>query len=235
MVEIPLGEQIRDSNFFLVPHNKSPKVFSGEIDKLLGFKISKVEQGLLKKYRAFYKEVDESNKKKHYPDAQVWIGLHPRVLLTPYSEILKFLLCFKNHPPKRVVDLGAAYGRVGIVLNAVFPKSQFIGVELLDVRVNEANRIYEKHSLSNCQMIQRNVVDREFEIPEADLYFIYDFGSEAHIKLVLDKIIAKMKERRVSLIVKGDLIRSIIQLHYPIILVKNRVDHQKEWSIYSSH
>lgn len=235
MVDLPLGEQIKNIEFFSVPLGRTPNSISSEIDKLLGFKIPKIERGLLKKYRAFYKEVDDSNKKKHYPDAQAWIGLHPKVLLTPYSEIISFLNHFKDNPPKTVVDLGAAYGRVGIVLNSIYPDCRFIGIELVKARASEANRIYEKHSIVNSKMIQENIVNKEFEIPDADLYFIYDFGHEGDLRKVLDEISKKMKSHKVSLIVKGEHIRSLIQLNYPIILVKNSVIHEKEWSIYSSY
>lgn len=230
-----LSEQIKDPGFFAAPEGKSQRIFSKEIDKKLGFRTYSLENQLLKKYRPFYKDEDGSSRKRHYPYAQTWIGLNPQTLLTPYPEILKFLEFFRTRPPNKVIDLGAAYGRVGLVLNAVYPKAQFMGIELVETRAHEARRIFKKFGINNSEMLTQNITEEGYEIPDADIYFIYDFGNRKDLEYVIEKLSKKMKTKKFALIVKGDFIRSTIQFFFPMLLVKNIVTHEKEWSIYYSH
>ena len=43
---------------------------------------------------------------------KIRIGLHPQVLQTPYPEIIEFHVHFRDHPPKKVCDIGAGYGEL---------------------------------------------------------------------------------------------------------------------------
>ena len=226
--------QIADPNIFLSPDQRSPKQYSRDIDRYLGFRIPKVEQGLLKKYRPFYKEIDSSNKKKHYEGTQTWIGLHPQVLQTPYSEILRFFEKLKDYPISKVVDLGAGYGRVGIVLSALFPNASFLGYEILDVRIKEARRMFSRLELENCEMRSQNILDEDFDIPKADVYFIYDFSDPIDLRAILKKLDKKLFKENFFIIAKGEGVRSLIQLKFPQFWVSHGVIHDQEWSIYSS-
>jgi len=229
-----LIELIKEPDFFVSPCDKGPRQHSKELDKILGFKIPKIEQGLLKKYRPYYKCSDDTNRKKHLAGTQTWIGLHPQVLQTPYSEISHFLSLLKKYELKTVVDLGAGYGRVGIVMNAIFPQASFIGFEILDVRLEEATRIFNRLELSNCEMRSQNILDESFQIPKADLYFIYDFSDPQDLKVILDKLSKKFFTERFFIIAKGEGVRSLIQLKYPQFWAGHGVLHQKQWSMYSS-
>ena len=168
--------------------NQCPWKRSKELDKYFGYKISRIEQKLTKKYRAFNKPVDNSNRKKHFSGSQVWIGLHPQTLQTPYSDVYWALCQLQSYKPNSLVDLGAGYGRVGLVSSMVNPAVSFIGIEILRERCAEASRIFTKYGLANCKMINRSLVDPDFEIPQADVYFIYDFSHIDEISYALEKI-----------------------------------------------
>jgi hypothetical protein len=231
---LKLKKMVRNPDLYLAPDDRHPKQHSKDLDRILGYRIPKIEQRLLRKYRPFYKKSDDSNKKKHFEGTQTWIGLHPQVLQTPYSEIMHFLSYLKKFEPKKIVDLGAGYGRIGIVMNSLFPEASFLGFEILDIRLNEARRVFERLEFSNCEMQSQNILDDDFIIPAADAYFIYDFSDPQDLKKILKQLSSKIGTERFFVIAKGEGVRSMIQLKFPEFWAPYGVIHQKEWSLYSS-
>ena len=222
----------QDLSFF---HSmKNSRSFSRDLDKRLGFKISQIESKLLKKYRAFDKTTDNSNKKKHFSGTETWIGLHPQVLQTPYSEITHFFSYLKNKKIKKVVDFGAAYGRIGLVLAALHPEAEFVGYEILEMRFNEAVRVFETLGLDQLSMSNENILEESFIVPDADIYFIYDFSDPHDLRVILKKLSKKLFDDNFYLVAKGEGIRSLIQLKYPEFWSCNGVIHEEKWSLYSS-
>lgn len=229
-----LCDLVRDPAFFELPDDIRPRDQSKKIDKILGFKIPKIEQGLLKKYKAYYKLADETDRKQNFGGTQTWIGLHPQVLQTPYSEILDFFLILKKYRPKSIIDLGAGYGRVGIVMNSLMQETSFLGYEIMDVRLNEARRIFESLKLTNCEMVQKNILDNDFKLPSADIYFIYDFSDPMDVRKILSQLSNKLYKERFFIVAKGEGIRSLIQLKFPEFWASHGAIHRKNWSLYSS-
>lgn len=105
--------------------NDHPRLHVKTVDKLLGYKIPKVEVKLLQRYRAYDRDNDDSNRKHHYKGNQTWIGLHPQALQKSYC------------------DIGAGYGRVGLVLSLLFPEAKFIGYEIVKQRQLEGSRFFD--------------------------------------------------------------------------------------------
>lgn len=162
---------------------------SKQLDRFLGYKIARIEQKLSKKYRAFNKSTDATNSKKHYAGSEVWVGLNTQALQTPYVDILCVLKALKPFNPKSVIDLGAGYGRVGIVYCSVFLEGKFTGIEILPERYLEAVRVHNLHDLQNCKMVQQDLVAGTYAIPKGDVYFIYDFSHIEDIDYVLRRIL----------------------------------------------
>lgn len=119
--------EISSSSLFKRQDKLHPQVHAKHLDKTLGFRIPKIEVKLLQKYRAYDQVIDTSNKKRHYEGSQTWIGLHPQALQTPYNDIYEALSLLKGQNIEKVVDIGAGYGRVGIVMNSLFPTAAFLG------------------------------------------------------------------------------------------------------------
>ena len=104
-------------------NNLHPRVHSKLVDKALGYKIPKIEVKLLRKFNAYDHYVVGTKRKRHYEGTQAWIGLHPQVLQTPYADILEALDFFKTKDIKTIVDIGAGYGRVGLISSLLFPNA----------------------------------------------------------------------------------------------------------------
>lgn len=225
---------IRDPKLYSLPKHQRPRERSHDIDREIGLKISKIEQKLLKKYRAYDRPVDSNDRKQHYQGTQTWVGLHPQVLQTPYSEIKEFLTHLVPHGPKCLVDLGAGYGRLGLVMSAFLPTSQFIGYEVMEERLHEARRIFELYDLENCEMRNENILDDKFILPKACVYFIYDFSDPLDLRVLLRQLNDKLSKDRFFLVARGEGVRSLIQNKFPAFHRPYGAYHSKNWSIYSS-
>ncbi|MGB0453427.1 MAG: hypothetical protein ACPGJV_06905 [Bacteriovoracaceae bacterium] len=191
-----------------------PRVHAKELDRIFGYKIPKIEEKLNQKYRVYYQANDESNRKKHFEGTQTWIGLHPQVLQTPYSEILACFQFLKDENVESIIDIGSAYGRVGLVKNCLFPDAEFLGYEILKKRECEGNRIFQKYGLNNCKILNENVLDDNFELPDAQVYFIYDFSEYNDICTILDLLSLKVGRLKFFLISKGEQLDFLISKKY---------------------
>lgn len=203
-------ELFKNPDLFISKPDTHAKVHSKYIDNLFGFEIGKIEQGLLKKYQAYYKITDQKNKKQHYQGTQTWIGIHPQTLQTPYEDILKALTVLKNIEVTRVVDIGAAYGRVGLLTSCIFPNASFIGYEILKKRVLEGNRIFKKNNLNNCKLLEENVLNADFIFPKAEVFFIYDFSEPEHIEYILRKLIDENLSSSFFIVCRGYAVEELL-------------------------
>lgn len=220
-----------NSGVFTPVEGVHPRIHSKKLDKKLGFKISKIETKLSQVYRPYNLAEDPTNKKKHFKGGQAWIGLHPQALQTTYNDIYAAFTYLSGANIKRVIDIGAGYGRVGLVLGSFFPEAQFLGIELVAQRVNEGNRIFKKFNLTNCEIINQNVVEEVKKIPNADLYFIYDFSVKTDIDIVLESVL----EKRIDpfyLVAHGDRVEFLMNKKYQKSWYQSEKVHNTNLRIY---
>lgn len=182
------------------------------LDKILGFRVKYIEEMLVAEARGF--EPDGSHESwgpTMHNGVQTWVGLELQTLQTPYSEILRILQLLKLRPYQHVVDLGAAYGRMGIVIGGLFIKNSFTGYEFVRARVDEGNRVYRELGMNRSKLLEANLAASDFEFPEADVYFIYDYGQVEHIDRTLRQIRAVSEKRPVKIVVRGKFTKRIIE------------------------
>ena len=194
--------------------HENPRLHAKAVDKFVGFKIPKIEVKLLQKYRAYDRVSDDSNKKQHFKGTQVWIGLHPQALQTPYCDIYDAFAFLKDIPIEHVVDIGAGYGRVGLVLSVLYPKAKFTGYEVVKQRQLEGNRVFSKLGLLNSYIEHRDVLDPGFRLPQADVYFIYDFSEKEDVLLILKKLVQKIPGKKFYLIVRGERVDYLMKYKF---------------------
>lgn len=230
-----IKKTISAPEFFFNSTSESQREHSKSIDHYLGFRIVRIERKLIQQYRSFFiNDKDEANKKAHSDngnEGESWVGLNPQLLLTPYSELYEIFDLLRDQSISSIIDIGCAYGRVGIVAKAFFPTAKFTGYEIVKKRIFEAQRISELYDLEmNIQNV--NVLDDDFELPNSSVYFIYDFSHFMHIRQMLSMIENKIGKHPFILIAKGDDVRSIIQMFFPIFITKNTPIYKKNWSIF---
>jgi hypothetical protein len=218
------------------------KAFSRQLDHELGFRIEAVEQVILESH-------------PHTP----WAGLEPQALQTPYPEIRMMLATLGLQSGQTIVDLGAAYGRMGLVVAAFYPDVRFIGYEVSVDRAREGNRVFEriKPAFENgnvpsdfptisqkiepstfgpgmielrCEDISRT----DWSLPDSDVYFIYDFGDLESIIRVIDLLKKQARQQPITVVGRGRRTRDHIERHEPWLSQVNSPDHCGNFSIYRS-
>jgi len=207
---------------------------SHELDQELGFRINEIEDELLKKALKLRPEGNMSNFSEVLHDGhQTWVGLDPQTLNTPYSELYEMCRALKLKSSDLVVDLGAGYGRLGILLNVLHPGVKFIGYELVEERVQEGNRILTRHSCENAELFVQDLTDPTFKLPIANVYFLYDYGKVSHIRQTLKEIEKLTDKHHFQVVARGQGSTSIIDFEHPWLSQVLPVYRSKNFSIYS--
>ncbi len=130
----------------------SAKDHSREIDHLLGYNCDSIEIQLKST-----KLIDDGNFPKNF-----WIGLDLQTLQTPYSELLAMICYLKPADGEVWLDLGAGYGRMGVILGFLRKTVHFKGYEYVPQRSIEGNRIFKKWNLNQAKIIQVDLTSKEF-------------------------------------------------------------------------
>lgn len=195
------------------------KIHSAKLDLDFGFDCENIESQLIK---------DNDH------DRVLWIGLDLQVLQTPYSEILAMLTHANLKDGEHAIDLGAGYGRMGMVIGYLFPTLKFTGFEFVNERVLDGNKIYAQHEIRNSKMIYADLAADEFQIPDADLYFIYDFGSKKDVYVALEKLRVKAQSKNIQVIARGGGVRNWIIQDFPWLSQMVPYDRFEHWTLFRS-
>jgi hypothetical protein len=215
-------------------HNEFFSLSSPEIDQYFGLSVNEIEQSLYHAAKSLRPCGDLSNLSHVlHGGHQTWIGLEPETLQTPYQELLKICQHLQPKENQLMVDLGAGYGRLGLVLHHLYPGVIFKGYELVPERVAEGNRVFKKLNCDQAKLYTQDLTEQFFEIPNADFYFIYDFGKVAHIRETLKQIEKFTDTDRFKVVARGKGTRSIIEHEHPWLSQINPVIHEQNFSIYS--
>jgi len=217
-------ESIRDKSYFISKDDKDfgKREHSRKIDRELGFNINAIEQKLINSAKA------KCNGGQYFEwgpaihdGAQTWVGLDFQTLQLTYSDLVTMINNHELAKAQHVVDLGAAYGRLGIILSAMAPNVKFTGVEYVIERVDEGNRIYQKLNLKNCTLQVGDLNSPLIILPEADIYYLYDFGNDQQINVLLRRLSELFEEKKFRLIVRGHMSKDLIKKNYQHFLYEN--------------
>lgn len=207
---------------------------SARIDESLGLKIPEIEKFLLEKA----KELNPSGNLRTFGHSlhagnQTWVGLDLQTLQTPYAEIKLICDLLKPKAGQKIVDLGAGYGRMGLILETFYPGVLFTGYELVEQRVREGNRIFQELKCSYSQLLEQDLGANDFDLPEAQYYFLYDYGKVEHIKRTLEQLEVYAEKKNFRLVARGKGVRSLIQVHHPWLWDIYPAIHHETFSIYT--
>ena len=197
------------------------KLESEKQDQALGFRIQDVEAKLAERLLS------------HPVSAQTWSHLSPQIFQTPYSELSRIVR--EANPDSHAttwVDLGAAYGRLGIVLAREETASRFVGIEIVPERVAEAKRVYLANGIDPLQMRCEDLA--ECEIPRGEIYFVYDFGNRSEIQRVLSVLRDYARANTITVVGRGRLVRDVIEREHPWLSGVIPPKHSTHYSIYRS-
>jgi hypothetical protein len=197
------------------------RTHSTEVDRWLGFNIQHIEKLL----------------QAHVPQEdwpRQWIGLAPESLQTPYTEIRFLLSQLDLKPGLAIADLGCAYGRIAHVLHRHSPLNPFFGIEAVASRIEEAKRVSDLQNLSGCTWIWTDFTGPEFQIPPADIIFIYDSSTTQALKALLQRLKTLGREKKIQVVGRGRRIRDLIERGEPWLSQVHPPRHFKNFSIYQT-
>lgn len=222
--------------FPLLPYDKivvsEVQAHAAQVDAWLGLDIAKVEQALV-----------EQGCRLRAPGAsgehqELWFGLAAQSLLTPYSEIREILTRLSPKPGETVVDLGAAYGRMGFVIARHFPGVSFIGYEYVGERVRESAKALARFAgppeSSRVRMEHADLSSPAFSPAAADYYFIYDYGTSKAIEKTLYDLRRIARSREITIIGRGRRCREAIENRHPWLINANPGEPAGRVTLYRS-
>lgn len=122
-----------------------------------------------------------------------------------YSTVLTALNQLNLKPGDRLVDLGSGYGRVGLVAGLVRDDIYFIGYEFVRHRVDIANQASQNMQLQDrVQFHTCDLSNRSFQIPDAEVYYLYDPFSEETYLYVLSQLVQISRRKKITIVTKGN-------------------------------
>ena len=199
-----------------------------EADRWLGLRVDVIEASLAR--QGSRDPAPQTSGDKH----QLWFGLSPRDLLTPYLEIRLMLseLCLK--PGMTVIDLGAAYGRMGFVLHRHEPGVRFIGYEYVGERVREGRVALDRFGAELAELHHADLTASVFKVAKADVYFLYDYGTPKAIEKTLFDLCRIARERPITIVARGRTCRYAIESRHSWLAKADPLAPEAAITIYRS-
>lgn len=122
-----------------------------------------------------------------------------------YSTVLTALRYLSPAKGARIIDLGSGYGRVGLVVGLLRPDIDFIGYEYVPHRVDIACSSTETFGLQeHVHFYTQDLSLQAFQIPEADIYYMYDPFSEETYGHVISQLVQMSRHRKITIATKGN-------------------------------
>ena len=109
--------------------------------------------------------------------------------------------------------------------------SNFIGYEVVKKRQQEGQRVFDYQNLTLSELVFQNVLDENFFIPEAQIYFIYDFSDSGDISYILEKLLEQKKN--FCLIAHGERTLNLLECQYNSIKKIHSLGGEKSLSVFT--
>lgn len=123
---------------------------------------------------------------------------------TSYMTLVVALASLSLKPGARLIDLGSGYGRMGLVAGALRPDVDFIGYEYVPHRVEVANQAsHHLGSEASVKFATQDLSDLKFQIPVADVYYMYDPFTEQTYQTVFEQLIEIGRKHVIAIVSKG--------------------------------
>lgn len=171
-----------------------------ELDRLIGYDIRGVEDKIKK--RAPKGKPLSDQEESHLGQAK-WSGGNPNNgWATNYRYLVSLYEILDLQPGQRIVDIGSAHGRPGIVLGFLHPDVEYLGYEIVPERVRSAQEIANAYKLSNVTFKQQDLSAPDFKIAPADFYYLYDPVNDQTLRFLIDRMLEANGDRDFKIILK---------------------------------
>lgn len=151
-------------------------------------------------------KIDYSEEEKSVPenDERLYVGSGLGVQ-SSYSTILLALRYLRLPKNFRIVDLGSGFGRVGLAAGLMRVDVQFSGYEFVENRVQIANRAADNLGFGDrVHFYQQDLSLIDFQIPEAEVYYLYDPFTEPTYSHVIAQLSLIGFKKQITIVAKGN-------------------------------
>jgi len=122
-----------------------------------------------------------------------------------YSTMLTALRYLNPEYGSRLIDLGSGYGRLGFVVGLMRPDIKFFGYEYVSHRVASSLQTVQKFNLNeHTHFYTQDLAAKDFTIPDADIYYMYDPFSAETYKYVLNQLVEISRRQKIKIATKGN-------------------------------
>ncbi len=121
-----------------------------------------------------------------------------------------------------VVDVGCGIGRLGMYVGARFPSLRYIGYEINGNMVSLAQNAKENLGFENAEFKMQDVISKEFEFREGDVFYLFDPVNEESRRPLFEKLRKAAKQHPITVVAvegTGDFLEAISDQKW---LVKTR-------------
>ncbi len=123
---------------------------------------------------------------------------------TSYATILDILEHLQLPANSHVIDLGSGYGRLGLIGGLWRSDLQFTGYEFVAHRVDVSQKSAARTGLTaRVRFHEQDLGDPSFQIPAADVYYMYDPFNEQTYGQVLDRLLNVAREQPITIVSKA--------------------------------
>lgn len=130
-----------------------------------------------------------------------------------YSTLLTALRYLKPELGSRFIDLGSGYGRMGIVVGLLRPDIQFTGYEYVKHRVDISQATAERFELqSHVNFHSQDLAKKDFKIPDAEIYYLYDPFSKETYQHVLEQLVTISRRMPIKIATKGNARQWLLEI-----------------------
>jgi hypothetical protein len=122
---------------------------------------------------------------------------------------------------------------MGFVVARQFPRVSFLGIEILQERVEEGVRAYARAGLpDSIALVHGDLAEPGFQFPSADYYFVYDFGTRESVEKTLEDLRLVSNQRSITVVARGGRSRDLIDRQCPWLSQVIEPRHFPHYSIY---
>lgn len=210
--------------------HQEAKTHAAQVDHWLGIRVQETEDQIAQDER--YNPLTTHTERSFL--SEYWRGLPVESLQTPYVELRNLLTQLNLTSGDSFLDLGSGYSRMAFVMDKHAPESRFIGIEYVEPRHLEALRVFGEHSISNASLVCQDLSADDFVLPQASVYFLYDFGSKPAIRKILAQIQSQARSRGVTVVGRGRSSRDLIEKENPWLSSIVQPRHFRNFSIYKT-
>jgi hypothetical protein len=118
---------------------------------------------------------------------------------------------------------------MGFVIARHFPSIEFLGIEVVPERVAEGAAALSRFS-ARGRLVEGDLT--RLPLPEADTYFLYDYGSQSAIEKTLNDLRERSMSAPLTVVGRGGATRSLIEKKHLWLSGVIPPEHFRNFSIY---